>query len=66
MKQQKLRKIEDEIWRVVPDADNRYYVSNYGRVKSFALNKKEGQILKCFVINGFKQVQISSKKINRT
>jgi len=65
IKQRKLRKIEDEIWRIVPDSDNRYYVSNYGRVKSYALKKKDGQILKCFVINGYKQVQISSKKINR-
>ena len=63
--QRKLRKIEDEIWRVVPDSNNRYLVSNYGRIKSFAYNKKEGQVLRCFVINGFKQVQISSKKINR-
>ena len=65
IKQRKLRKIDDENWRVVPDSNNRYQVSNYGRIKSFAYNKKEGQVLKCFVINGFKQVQISSKKINR-
>lgn len=65
IKQQKLRKIEDEIWRVVPNSNNRYMVSNFGRIKSFAYNKKEGQVLKCFVINGFKQVQISTKKSNR-
>ena len=65
IKLRKLRKIEDEIWRVVPDSNNRYQVSNYGRIKSFAFNKKEGQVLKCFVINGFKQVQIATKKSNR-
>ena len=63
MKQRKLRKIEDENWRAVPDSNNRYHVSNYGRIKSFAYNKKEGQILKASEINGFKQVQLNIKKI---
>jgi len=61
----KLKKLEDEIWRVIPDTNERYQVSNYGRIKSFAYNKKDGQILKCFVINGFKQVQINTKKSKR-
>ena len=58
----KLIKLEDEIWKVIPDSNERYQVSNYGRVKSFAYNKKDGRILNCFVINGFKQVQINTKK----
>jgi len=65
IEKRKLRKLEDEIWRVVPDSDERYQVSNYGRIKSFAYNKKDGQILNGFVINGFKQVQINTKKSKR-
>ena len=45
IKQRKLRKIEDEDWRVVPDSNNRYFVSNYGRIKSFSYNKEDGQIM---------------------
>ena len=65
IKQRKLRKIDDEIWRVVPDSQDCYHVSNYGRVKSFALNKKEGQVMTCTLVKGFKQVQISINKIKR-
>ena len=61
----KLKKLEDEIWRIAPGWNERYQVSNYGRIKSFAYNKKDGQVLNCFVINGFKQVQLSTKKSKR-
>lgn len=61
----KLKKLKDEIWRVIPDTNERYQVSNYGRIKSFAYNKEDGQILNCFVINGFKQVQINTRKSKR-
>lgn len=62
---QKLKKIEDEIWLVVPNSDNRYFVSNYGRIKSFAFNKTEGMILKCEEIKGFKQVQLNINKARK-
>ncbi|MCF6342435.1 MAG: NUMOD4 motif-containing HNH endonuclease [Bacteroidales bacterium] len=65
LKQRKLRKIEDEVWRLVPESGNRYQVSNYGRVKSFAFNKKDGQVLKCADINGYKLVQLNMDKIKR-
>jgi hypothetical protein len=58
----KLKKLEDEIWKVVPDSNERYQVGNYGRIKSFAYNKKDGQILKCSVINGFRIVQLATNK----
>ncbi|MEN8121576.1 MAG: NUMOD4 domain-containing protein [Bacteroidota bacterium] len=61
-KQRKLKKIENEIWREVPNSNKRYEVSNYGRVKSFAYNKKEGKILKSFEIKGFKLVQLHIDK----
>jgi hypothetical protein len=61
-KERKLRKIEDEVWRVVPDCNGRYQVSNYGRVKSFAYDKKAGKVLKCGIVHGFKIVQLSTVK----
>jgi hypothetical protein len=57
-KQRKLKKIEDEIWKEVPGSNNRYQVSNYGRVKSFSLNKDEGKIMKSSTIKGFKFIQL--------
>jgi hypothetical protein len=64
-KERKLRKLEDEVWRILPDCNKRYQVSNYGRVKSFAYNKKDGKILIGTEINGFKLVQISSPKFSK-
>ena len=59
-KERRLKKIDDEVWRVVPETNNGYQVSNYGRIKSFAYNKTDGKILKCSVINRFKMVQITT------
>jgi len=60
-KPRKLRKLEDELWMDIPNYDKRYQISNYGRVKSFSINKKEGRILKCSEINGFLQVGLAGK-----
>lgn len=60
-----LRKLTDEEWLSVPESKNRYLVSNYGRVKSFAYNKAEGSILKCSIIKGFKIVSLKINKISR-
>ncbi|MCF6171747.1 MAG: NUMOD4 motif-containing HNH endonuclease [Bacteroidales bacterium] len=65
IEKRKLRKIEDEEWRFVPASGKRYQVSNYGRVKSFVNNKKDGQVLKCALINGFKLVQLNTEKFKR-
>lgn len=43
----------DEIWRAVPTMEGRYWVSNFGRVKS-----QFNRILKCNVSNGQKCVSI--------
>ncbi len=59
LKQHNLRKIDDEVWRVVPNCNNRYQVSNYGRLKSFVFNKKDGQIIKGSYINGFKHITLT-------
>ena len=62
---QKLRKIDDELWKVVPNTNKLYQVSNYGRVKSFVIYKKKGKLLKPAVVNGFKQVAVSINNIRR-
>jgi hypothetical protein len=65
IRQRRLRKIEDEDWRAIPNSKNRYFVSNYGRIKSFSYNKKDGQIMKCFEIKGYKIVPVSINKVKR-
>lgn len=52
-----LRSIDDETWKTIPDTDNKYAVSNYGRVKSFC-NSTQGKILKSSNTKGFKTVCI--------
>ena len=59
-KPRKLKKIEDEIWKEVPRSNGRYFVSNYGRLKSFVY-KKDGAILNGGETNGFKLVDIQFK-----
>lgn len=61
----KLRKLEDEEWLPIPESNNRYWVSNYGRVKSFVYNKTEGSLLKCSVIKGFKIVSLTINKLSK-
>lgn len=56
-KPRRLKKIEDEIWKEVPGSNGLYFVSNYGRFKSFRI-KKKGAILKGGDTNGFKLVDI--------
>ena len=63
IKKTKLRKIEDEVWREVPNSNKRYMVSNYGRVKSYAYDKKDGKLLKYTEIKGFNLVQLNIDKL---
>ncbi len=61
MKQAKLKKITDEYWKYIPNCDKNYQVSNYGRIKSYFIYKKQGSILKGAIIKGFRQIGL---KIN--
>jgi hypothetical protein len=56
----RLRKIDDEIWRIIPYADKHYEISNYGRIKSFCYDKIEGRIVKPGIIKGFFNVSFMS------
>jgi hypothetical protein len=61
IKNRRLKKIEGEEWRIIPGTNERYQVSNYGRIKSFSLNKRDGKILKCSVVNGYNMITISTE-----
>lgn len=59
----KVRKLEDEEWREVPNSDGLYLVSSYGRVKSFVVKKEKGYMMRPALIKNFKYVHL---KINKT
>jgi len=63
--QQKLRKIDDETWREISFTDNKYEISNYGRVRSFNKRCIEGKFLKPSNIGGFKTVSLKYKGKSR-
>lgn len=58
-KAKRIRKLDDEEWKVVPNSNEKYWVSNYGRVKSFVINKKDGTLLKNAVVKNFRFVNLT-------
>ncbi len=58
----KLKPLQDEEWKVVPNTNEKYWVSNYGRVKSFLVNKKDGALLKYAVVKNFRFVNLTTAK----
>lgn len=59
----RLRKIEDEEWRDVPNSNGRYMVSNYGRVKSFVFDKENGRIMSPAVLRNFYALKLHCNKV---
>ena len=61
---QRLRKIDDEVWKPLEFTDRPYEISNYGRIKSFVLSTGKSKILKCANVKGFLVlgVKINGKK----
>ena len=57
-KPKKLRALVDEEWREVPGSEGRYLVSSYGRVKSFAIDKEKGQMLKFTILKRYKYLNL--------
>lgn len=48
-----------ELWRVIPNTEGEYYVSNMGEVKSYKGISEDGRILKPYIINsGYKMVNL--------
>ncbi len=66
MSERNLRKIEDEVWKIITFADKKYEVSNYGRVKSYCYNKNEGKILKPGLTKGFHTVTFKTNGKKKT
>ena len=66
MNERNLRKIEDEIWKVIPIADKKYEVSTYGRVKSYCYDKTNGKILRPGLTKGFHTVTFKTKEKKKT
>lgn len=65
-KKRSLKKIDDEYWKEIPNCDRPYLISNYGRIKSFIYDKKNGTLLKGSETHGFKQATLAVKKVRRT
>lgn len=65
LNKRKLKKIDDEIWKIIPEVNNRYEISNYGRIKSFAINRDDGKILKCSTNKGFKIISLRINDENK-
>lgn len=59
--QRRLRKIDDETWKKIPNTESKYEISNYGRVKSYCQKTEDGKILNPSQIGGFKVVSIKYK-----
>ncbi|MEA2107660.1 MAG: NUMOD4 domain-containing protein [Bacteroidota bacterium] len=66
MSERNLRKIEDEVWKIITFVDKKYEVSNYGRVKSYCYNKDEGRILKPGLTKGFQTVTFKTNGKKKT
>jgi hypothetical protein len=58
IRERKLKKIEDEVWKELPGSENRYFISNYGRIKSFVYDKLNGKLMHYSQIKGFYTINI--------
>lgn len=64
--ERKLRKLDNEVWKLIPFADKKYEVSNYGRVKSYCYDKLNGKILKPGLTKGFHTVTFKTNDKKKT
>lgn len=58
----RLRKLDDEIWKPLDFTDKKYEISNYGRIKSYCFDKKNGRIIRCRNVGGFMVVDMIVKE----
>lgn len=52
---------QPEIWKPIQELDENYHVSNYGRIKSFMQDKKNGKLLKQRNMHDYVQYLINYK-----
>jgi len=64
-KERKLRKLDDEIWKELPFTRGKYELSNYGRVRSYRMDKIKGRIMKLSDWKNLYQVCLPLKKGGR-
>lgn len=55
----KLRKLEDEDWRKISETNGVYAISNYGRIKSYTQDKKNGRLLKPTLVKQFLTINLA-------
>ncbi len=57
-KERKLIKLKDEEWKEIDGTKGLYFVSNYGRVKSFVRDSEKGRFMKQSQVKGFLCINI--------
>ena len=58
IKERKLKKIEDEIWKPISGSEDKYFISNYGRIKSYVYDKVNGKLMHYSQIKGFYTINL--------
>lgn len=58
IKERKLKKIEDEVWKPIIGSENKYFISNYGRIKSYVHDKVNGKLMHYSQIKGFYTINL--------
>ena len=66
IRERKLKKIEDEVWKALPGSENRYFISNYGRIKSFVYDKVNGKLMHYSQIKGFFTINMRLFGVQKT
>ena len=65
-KHKRLKKIEGEEWRVIPNSDELYFASNLGRIKSYYYDKETGHIMRSTPLKQYLTTQIRFNGKRRT
>lgn len=65
VKNRRLKPLDDEVWKFIKSTNQKYAISNYGRVKSFVLYE-DGRIIKAKDVRGFNVVVIKLNSKNKT
>ena len=53
-----MKEFEDEQWKEIDGSEGIYFISNYGRIKSFTRDKINGRIMKPAQVKGFATINI--------